>query len=224
MKLPTSFKRMPVVWLSLANQIIIIGRSDLHSQIALSPEHEIPRRLRQMTNGLPNHALLDETFHVLLSLSIPVTIFLLNTFVYKRLQASGRSFPISTRIVIGMVSAALSMCMAGTVEIFRQNVCKTQNFTQIIGTNVVFSSCFFKIQYPFLSSGQRICRGEHERIFSISSICWYRPFGSVHLGSQSRIRLPCCSAVSTIADYEPSILLCWPVVVFRLGYSWSIFN
>ncbi|CAF0972504.1 unnamed protein product [Adineta ricciae] len=85
MKLPTSFKRMPVVWLSLANQMIII-----------------------------------------------VTIFLLNTFVYKRLQASGRSFPINTRIVIGMTSAALSMCMAGTVEIFRQNICKTQNFTQII--------------------------------------------------------------------------------------------
>ncbi|CAF1541779.1 unnamed protein product [Adineta ricciae] len=85
MKLPTSFKRMPVVWLSLANQMIII-----------------------------------------------VTIFVLNTFVYKRLQASGRSFPINTRIVIGMTSAALSMCMAGTVEIFRQNICKTQNFTQII--------------------------------------------------------------------------------------------
>jgi hypothetical protein len=53
--------------------------------------------------------------------------------VYKRLQASGRSFSINTRIVIGMISAAFSMCIAGTVEIFRQNVSKTQNFTQIIG-------------------------------------------------------------------------------------------
>jgi len=31
MKLPTSFKQMPVVWLSLANQIIIIGIYDYHS-------------------------------------------------------------------------------------------------------------------------------------------------------------------------------------------------
>jgi len=33
MKLPTSFKKMPVVWLSLANQIIIIGIYDYHSYI-----------------------------------------------------------------------------------------------------------------------------------------------------------------------------------------------
>ncbi|CAF1563409.1 unnamed protein product [Rotaria magnacalcarata] len=86
MKLPTFFKEMPVVWLSLGNQIIII-----------------------------------------------VTIFFLNAFAYKRLQASGRSFPINTRIIIGLISAALAMCMAGTIEIIRQDVCKTQNFTQIIG-------------------------------------------------------------------------------------------
>ncbi|CAF4006844.1 unnamed protein product [Rotaria sordida] len=86
MKLPNYFTKMPVVWLSLGNQLIII-----------------------------------------------VTIFLLNAFVYKRLQASGRSFPINTRIIIGLISAALAMCMAGTIEIVRQNVCKTHNFTQIIG-------------------------------------------------------------------------------------------
>ena len=66
-----------------------------------------------------------------------VTIFLLNAFVYKRLIASGRSFSINTRIIIGMISAAFSMCLAGTVEIFRQNVSKTQNFTQIIGIFVI---------------------------------------------------------------------------------------
>lgn len=30
------------------------------------------------------------------------------------------------------------MCMAGTVEVFRQNVSKTQNFTQIIGIYYAF--------------------------------------------------------------------------------------
>ncbi|CAF2599209.1 unnamed protein product [Rotaria sp. Silwood2] len=102
MKLPSFFKEMPVVWLSLGNQIIII-----------------------------------------------VTIFLLNAFVYKRLQASGRSFPINTRIVIGLITAALSMCMAGTIEIVRQNICKTQNFTQTIGDKQYLAanmSVFF--QFP----------------------------------------------------------------------------
>ncbi|CAF3686742.1 unnamed protein product [Rotaria sp. Silwood1] len=102
MKLPTFFKEMPVVWLSLGNQLIII-----------------------------------------------ITIFFLNAFVYKRLQASGRTFPINTRIIIGLISAALSMCMAGTVEIVRQNVCKTQNFTQTIGDKQYLAanmSVFF--QFP----------------------------------------------------------------------------
>ncbi|CAF1488837.1 unnamed protein product [Adineta steineri] len=48
-----------------------------------------------------------------------------------------------------MVSAALSMCMAGTVEIFRQNICKTQNFTQIIADKEYIAanmSVFF--QFP----------------------------------------------------------------------------
>lgn len=62
-----------------------------------------------------------------------MTIFLLNAFVYKRLQASGRSFSTRSRIIIGMLAAAAAMCMAGTVEIFRQDICETQNFTQTIG-------------------------------------------------------------------------------------------
>lgn len=102
MKLPASFEQMPVVWLSLGNQIIIIGEC-CHS-----------RTCRTLSVKL-------------------VTILLLNTFVYKRLQASGRSFSIKSRITIGMVSAALAMCMAGTVEVFRQDICQTQNFTQTIG-------------------------------------------------------------------------------------------
>lgn len=62
-----------------------------------------------------------------------MTIFFLNAFIYKRLQASGRAFPINSRIVIGMIAATLAMCLAGTVEIFRQSICRTSNFTQIIG-------------------------------------------------------------------------------------------
>lgn len=62
-----------------------------------------------------------------------VIILILNTFVYKRLQRSGRSFSVRTKILVGLIPAAISMCIAGTVEIFRQNICETQNFTQTIG-------------------------------------------------------------------------------------------
>jgi len=34
-----------------------------------------------------------------------------------------------------MIAATLAMCMAGTVEIFRQHVCGIQNITQTIGMN-----------------------------------------------------------------------------------------
>jgi dipeptide/tripeptide permease len=73
-----------------------------------------------------------------------VTIFLLNAFVYKRLRASGRSFPVNSRIIIGLVSATIAMCIAGTVEIFRQNICKTHNFTQTIGIHFIV---FFAFEY-----------------------------------------------------------------------------
>jgi dipeptide/tripeptide permease len=72
-------------------------------------------------------------FNVLFFVFNLVTIFFLNAFVYKRLRASGRSFPINSRIIIGLVSATLAMFMAGTVEIVRQGICKTNNFTQTIG-------------------------------------------------------------------------------------------
>lgn len=63
-----------------------------------------------------------------------VTIFFLNTFVYKHLEAKGRSFSIKSRIVVGMISAAFAMCMAGTVEIFRQRACdELPTISQIIG-------------------------------------------------------------------------------------------
>lgn len=67
-----------------------------------------------------------------------VTIFFLNTFVYKRLQASGRTLRINTRIIIGLVSATFAMCMAGTVEIIRQGICTHNNFTQTIGIYTFF--------------------------------------------------------------------------------------
>ena len=109
MRLPTTFEEMPVVWLSLGNQIIIIGKLNNLLQAYLSIK----------------------------ILIFTVTIIFLNAFVYKRLQAGGRSFSIRSRILMGLIPASLAMCMAGTVEFFRQEINKTQNFTQIIGNQIV---------------------------------------------------------------------------------------
>ncbi|CAF1244094.1 unnamed protein product [Rotaria sordida] len=94
---------MPVIWLSLGDQIIII-----------------------------------------------VTIFFLNTFVYKRLEASGRSFSIRSRIVIGLIAASISMCIAGTIEIFRQKTCDIQSpILQTIGkTNYTAADMSIFFQFP----------------------------------------------------------------------------
>jgi hypothetical protein len=94
---------MPVIWLSLGDQMIIISKNDL------TRNYEIP-------------------------IVYLVAIFFLNTFVYKRLEASGRSFSIKSRIIIGMISATIAMCIAGTIEIFRQNACDSSpTITQFIG-------------------------------------------------------------------------------------------
>ncbi len=110
---------MPIIWLSLGDQLIIIGKY-----------HQIQNKTLPYANQI--------------SLICLVSIFLLNTFVYKRLAASGRSFSIRSRIVIGMIAATLAMCMAGTVEIFRQKSCDTHSITQTIGlysiTILLFSS------------------------------------------------------------------------------------
>ncbi|CAF4175102.1 unnamed protein product [Rotaria sp. Silwood2] len=111
---------MPVIWLSLCDQIIII-----------------------------------------------VTIFFLNTFVYKRLEASGRSFSIRSRIVIGLISASLSMCIAGTVEIFRQKRCDTlPTIPQTIGkTNYTAADMSIFYQFP-----QYIAIGLSEVFASVASL------------------------------------------------------
>lgn len=62
-----------------------------------------------------------------------VLIFILNTFVYKRLEKSGRSFSLKTRMTIGLATAVLAMIFAGTVEKIRIDKPTDESFNQIIG-------------------------------------------------------------------------------------------
>ena len=113
MELPKYFHDMPVVWLSLGNQIIIIGLfciDSLHSY---------------------HYLLID--YRMKLSLYYLVLISILNLFVYKRFRDSGRSFSIKKRIIFGLISAVVAMLIAGTVELVRLHISETDNFTQTIG-------------------------------------------------------------------------------------------
>lgn len=50
-------------------------------------------------------------------------IIIFNLFIYKCLEARNRSLSIPMKLVIGMFFACLSLCIAGTVEVFRQEKC-----------------------------------------------------------------------------------------------------
>lgn len=67
-----------------------------------------------------------------------MVIFILNKCVYKRLEKKGKLFSIRSRIVLGMILAMIAMCLAGTVEIFREKSCDQHNVTQTIGTFLIF--------------------------------------------------------------------------------------
>jgi hypothetical protein len=54
---------------------------------------------------------------------ILVGILILTGFVYKYLDTRNKSLIITMRFVFGMFFAFSSMCIAGVVEIFRQNQC-----------------------------------------------------------------------------------------------------
>ena len=55
--------------------------------------------------------------------NILVVLTIMNLFVYKRLNHRHPLRSIRVKLIIGMVFASLSMCMAGTLEILRQKHC-----------------------------------------------------------------------------------------------------
>ncbi|CAF4613781.1 unnamed protein product [Rotaria sp. Silwood1] len=115
--LQSHINHMPVVWLSLGDQIIII-----------------------------------------------LVILILNTCVHKRLHINNRPFSIKIRMIIGMISATLSMCITGIVEIFRQKKCDS-SFQQTIG-NATYYAADMSIFYQF---PQYISIGLSEVFASVAS-------------------------------------------------------
>jgi hypothetical protein len=99
MKIPSfTFNKhhVPIVWLSLTDEVIIIRT------------YSLDRKMIEI-----------RVFFLLLL----VTIFILNTCVYKHLYTKNRPFSMKVRIIIGMICATLSMCITGVIEIVRQKRC-----------------------------------------------------------------------------------------------------
>ncbi len=69
----------------------------------------------------------NEKRYLLKIMLILVGIIILNTFVYKYLDARNRIISIKTKLVIGMILASLTMFIAGMVEISRQKSGCTSN-------------------------------------------------------------------------------------------------
>ncbi|CAF2586135.1 unnamed protein product [Rotaria sp. Silwood2] len=139
MKIPllqSHINRMPIVWLSLCDQTV-------HREIIL------------------NLFTIDQKSLFILV----VVIFILNTCLYKRLHINNRPFSIKIRMVIGMISATLSMCLTGIVEIFRQKKCDS-SFQQTIG-NTTYYAADMSILYQF---PQYISIGLSEVFTSVASL------------------------------------------------------
>ncbi len=66
-----------------------------------------------------------------------VGILLLNTFVYKYMDAQKRTFSIATKFILGMTIACISMLLAGLIEIVRQNYC-ISDISQCKLINILF--------------------------------------------------------------------------------------
>lgn len=65
---------------------------------------------------------------------VSVIICALDFCVYKRYQTTSRVVSIKLRFIIGMSAAALSLCLAGITEVFRQRGCDSP-LPQIIGAS-----------------------------------------------------------------------------------------
>ncbi|UJR33175.1 hypothetical protein I4U23_020631 [Adineta vaga] len=117
-KFQSDARRMPIAWLSLSDQVVII-----------------------------------------------FTIFIFNTCIYNKLHVKNRLLSIKVRFVIGMIAATISMCITGTVEIFRQQKCNSP-FSQTIG-NTVYNASDMSVFYQL---PQYVSMGLSEVFGSIASL------------------------------------------------------
>ncbi|CAF0713867.1 unnamed protein product [Adineta steineri] len=90
------------------------------------------------------------------SVTIIIGISMLAIFVYKCLNAPKRRVSIRVKLITGMILASLAMCIAGTIEIFRQQNC-------VLGKSD--SSLSIYAQLP-----QNICMGLAEIFATVASL------------------------------------------------------
>jgi acid phosphatase family membrane protein YuiD len=80
----------------------------------------------------------DELFYKL------VGTLILNIFIYKYLDAQNRAVIITAKFTIGMCFAVITMCIAGGVEMLRQNRCSTGKLLNQLFANLLQ---YFRVEY-----------------------------------------------------------------------------
>ncbi|CAF2742258.1 unnamed protein product [Rotaria sp. Silwood2] len=90
------------------------------------------------------------------SVTIIISVIILTTFVYKYMDAQNRTMTIKIKLIIGIILASLTMCIAGIVEIIRQKHCtKEKDYSDL--------SIFFQLP-------QNICMGLSEVFATVASL------------------------------------------------------
>ncbi|CAF1137149.1 unnamed protein product [Rotaria sordida] len=90
------------------------------------------------------------------SVTIIISVMILIKFVYKYMDIQNRTMIIKIKLIIGMILASLTMCIAGIIEIFRQKHCTKEKDDSDL-------SIFFQLP-------QNICMGLSEVFATVASL------------------------------------------------------
>ncbi|CAF0976439.1 unnamed protein product [Rotaria sp. Silwood1] len=90
------------------------------------------------------------------SITIIISVIILTIFIYKYMDTQNRTMTIKIKLIIGMILAALTMCIAGIIEIIRQKYCTKERDNSDL-------SIYFQLP-------QNICMGLSEVFATIASL------------------------------------------------------
>lgn len=144
-------------------------------------------------------------------MSITGGILMLNIFLYKFLDNRNRSLSIKTKLLLGMICAFISMCLAGSVEVIRESRCP-DNTT----ASKILSSWHLVLNLRFRSYSSR-WGFLFIYIRSITSIHGLGLFGDAYSDGQLWIRLLRRSAFGSVPIYESTFLCIGYSIVHQCG-------
>ena len=131
-----------------------------------------------------------------INFNLIVGIVFCNIFVYKVFGIQHESFTIATKFVIGMCLACLTMCIAGTVEKFRQDKCNSfhniEQYSHLNRTILLFLGQQQNNLSIFYQLPQNILMGLSE-VFAMLASFEYAYFAAPRSGQTLFMSLRFCS-------------------------------